>query len=209
MLRFLTVPKDSPEANILFTEFTDHDGLLDALRWSLANARVMLQAHTNRRTAAFVAFYDNWNVAIWPRKIFTPDEYQALRMMFGDMRRMLGYHILRTIIGEDEEVTMAALLASGWQQDGVYRKISRTPEGVYRDGLILSFDDTHPEKAPDEGAKEDSHELRDGHVQQAQAETDHHPEPDAGASRAPDDADPLHAAVDADESAEPGAIWPF
>jgi hypothetical protein len=203
MLRFLTVQKDSPEANILFTEFTDHDALLEALRWSLANARIMLQAHTNRHTAAFIAFYDNWNVAIWPRKIFTPDEYQALRTMFGDMRRMLGYHILRTIIGEEEEVTMAALLASGWQQDGVYRKLTRTQEGIYRDGLILSFDDTHPipEEAPDE--------LRDGHVQQAQAETDHHPEPDAGASRAPDDADPLHAAEYADESAEPGAIWPF
>src|SRR5580765_908503 len=108
MLRFLTVQKDSPEAQILFTEFTDNDALLDALRWSLANARVMLQAHTNRRSAAFIAFYDNWNVAIWPKKIFTPEEQQVLHTMFADMRRMLGYHILRTIISEDEEVTMAA-----------------------------------------------------------------------------------------------------
>lgn len=204
MLRFVTVPK-TPNANILFSEFTDNDALLEALRFSLANSRITIQAHNNRRTAAFISFYDNWNVAIWPRKIFEPDEIQALGRMFSDMRQMLGYHLLRTIIGENEEVTLAALLGCGWQQDGYFRKLTRNQDGSYIDGLIMSFEEppAMTEELPTL-PEEDHHEF--SHRRQFEEQNDAGPLPaEPSAVRDPG---AVPASVDDESSAEPGVIWP-
>lgn len=202
MLRFLPVPKE-PRANILFEEFTDNDAMLDALRVGLAHSRIMLQAHTNRRTAAFIAFFDNWNVAFWPKLTFTAEDVPPLRQMFGDMRRALGYHLLRTIVGEHEEMLLDALLATGWQRDGVFRKLSRTQDGTYCDGLLLSFDDAHQR-----GTQEEQYELRYGHVLvEPLPETESHGNAhvDAASGSALYDSGALHAPESPSQVPEPGA----
>lgn len=202
MLRFLPVPKE-PRANILFEEFTDNDAMLDALRVGLAHSRIMLQAHTNRRTAAFIAFFDNWNVAFWPKLTFTAEDVPPLRQMFGDMRRALGYHLLRTIVGEQEEMLLDALLATGWQKDGVFRKLSRTQDGIYYDGVLMSFDDVQP-PIP----KEDTYEFRYGHVfveQVPAAESNGNADADPASGSALYDPGALHAPESPSQVPEPGA----
>lgn len=214
MLRFITVPK-TPQANILFTEFTDNDALLEALRFSLTNSRITLQAHNNRRTAAFISFYDNWNVAIWPGKIFDTEEQAALGRMFSDMRQMLGYHLLRTVIGENEEVTMSALLACGWQHDGVYRKLSRNQDGSYIDGIILSFDDTHavsqasPQTAPQEpSAGEAKEEDDNGKFSRPREDEEQiNGEPLAAEPSPVLDPGEVHVGEHAEPGAEPALLW--
>lgn len=191
MIRFLAVPK-SYQAEILFGEFTDNDALLEGLRVALQNSRIMIQMHRNRWTAGFLSFFENGNIAIWPRKILDPEETVQLHQFLVDMLRTFQFPLFRTIVGENEELTLQALIASGWQQDGVWRHVGRQQTGEFFDGIILTFDGRPIDK-------EDDHELRSGHVQDTQAEEYGNTDADTTGSSPVLDPRPVHV----DEHAEP------
>src|SRR5262245_1742825 len=105
----------------------------------------MLQLHSNRRTVAFLSFFDNGNVALWPRVAFELDDSMQLYRICVDMLHQLGMPLFRTIVGENETLTMQALRDSGWQHDGIWRHVARSQTGAYIDGMIFSFDGQLPQ----------------------------------------------------------------
>ena len=129
---------------------------------------------------------ENGHSTVRANRAITSAEAHRTRQMFRDILIQLPQlPLLRTVVRDDDETTLAIFLMSSWNNDGIWRKLVKHEDGTFSDGVILSF-----EGQPEESANS---EVRNGTLQQPEAETETEDGPriDAAERSDPDASRPL------------------
>jgi hypothetical protein len=144
---------------------------------------------------------DGGHTTVRANRAITSAEARRVRQMFHDIISASGtFPLFRTVVRDDDETTLAIFLMSSWNNDGIWRKLVKHEDGTFSDGVILTFENNAEPSM--------NSEVRDGTVQQSEAEAETEDRTDANARSTGNPAVAEQLPIDA--LAEPGQpdLWP-